>query len=61
MDFHFSQDTLRQNLEVLANRQAPDGFVDASGRVICAEARFEVDNTALRLAYLAHLCQQPTD
>jgi len=56
----FSEETLRQDLEALAKRPASGGLVDAAGRAICAEARFEVDQTVQRLAYLAHLGQQPT-
>lgn len=60
MHSQFSEDTLRQNLNWLANRPTTTGLVDAAGRAICAEARFETDHTVQRLAYLAHLCQEST-
>jgi hypothetical protein len=61
MDFHFSEETLRKNLEVLVNRAAPSGCSGVASRASCAEARFEVDQTVLRMAYLAHLSQHSTD
>ena len=57
----FSEEALRQDLESLANRPATSGLVDAAGRAICAEARFEFEQTVQRMAYLAHLGQQAND
>jgi hypothetical protein len=58
MNSHFSQETLREEVDRLANRVAPSGLVDLAGRAVCAEARFEVDQTVPRMAYLAHLEQR---
>lgn len=60
VDSHFSKDTLRKNLEQLAKRATTSAHVDSAGRAICAEARFDVDHTVQRLAYLAHLAQEST-
>lgn len=61
VDSHFSKDTLRENLKHLANRATTTAQVDPAGRAICAEARFDVDHTVQRLAYLAHLTQESTN
>ena len=61
MDFHFSQETLRKDLEELSTQTAHIGAAKAAGRANCAEARFEIDQTVLRMANLAHLSQAPTD
>jgi hypothetical protein len=59
MNSHFSEETLRQNLDDLVKRTISSPVVDRTGRAICAEARFEVEHTVQQLAYLAHLAQRP--
>ena len=61
MDLHFSKETLRKNARELASRPTTSRSVDAAGRAIHAEERFEIDHTVQRMAYLAHLVREPTN
>ncbi|MEX2115183.1 MAG: hypothetical protein WD845_18460 [Pirellulales bacterium] len=61
MDSHFCKETLQQDLEALFDRTSADGLSDLAGRAICAEARFEINHTALDRAYEAHLWRHADD
>jgi hypothetical protein len=61
MNSHFSEDTLRENLDHLATWALATRRIEAVGRETCAEARFETDQTVQRMAYLAHLTHESTN
>jgi hypothetical protein len=61
MNSHFSKEMLERNLEALVNRATSRGYAEAFDQGICAEARFEIDHTVQRMAYLAHLGRRATD
>ena len=61
MNSHFSEDTLRANLEQLAKRPTVDDRVADFGRDGSAEVRFDTDHTVQQLAYLAHLTRASTN
>ncbi len=61
MNSHFSKDTLHENLKDLANWPTTNWRVEAVGRESSAEARFDIDQTVQRMAYLAHLTHESTN
>jgi hypothetical protein len=61
MDSRFSKETLRKDLDGPEHRAVGSSFAERAGRVTCAEARFEVDQTVQRATLLAHLTRDSAE
>ena len=61
MDSRFSKEMLRRDLDGPEHRAVGSKFAERSGRVSCAEARFEVDQSVQRATLLAHLMRDSAE